>query len=154
MTTPDQYAFNLESGAAERDRGIGKVTVRAEPNFITAGRAAVEQCCFTMISFTTDDVWALIPEEVRPHEPRAMAAIMKHAERQNWASPLAEFRPSERREAHRGPKRVWHSNLYQMRNALQPSYEGAKQEPTHCRHPDVFDQNGILYCIECFRSLI
>lgn len=125
----DQFAFDLEAGAAERDRAIQQVTAHAESDFIKVGRMVVEMCCFTLARFTTDNVWALIPKGVKPHEPRAMAAIMKYAEQKNWAYPLDLFRPSERREAHRGPKRVWHSRLYPMRHALQPSYEDVTEAP-------------------------
>lgn len=125
----EQSAFNLEPGAAERDRAIEQVTAHAEVEFITAGREALERCCFTMETFTTDEIWALIPKGVNHHEPRAMAAIMKYAEKQNWAYPLDQYRPSSRPEAHRGPKRVWRSRVYAMRDALQPSYESQEPEP-------------------------
>ncbi len=127
--TPEQSAFNLEPGAAERDQAIEQVRANAKADFIAVGRMAVEMCCFTLPQFTTDDVWALIPADNKPHEPRAMAAIMKYAEKKHWINPLAEFRASERKEAHRGPKRLWHSVLYPMRNALQPSYEEVKEAP-------------------------
>lgn len=114
MSNNDQYTFDLEPGAAERDRAIEQVTAHAEIDFITAGRTAVEKCCFTLPRFTTDDVWALMPEGVNPHEPRAMAVIMKYAETNNWAYPLDQYRPSSRPEAHRGPKRVWRSRVYSI----------------------------------------
>ena len=127
--TPEQSAFNLEPGAAERDQAIEQVTAHAAVAFIAAGREALERCCFTMETFTTDEIWALIPEGVNAHEPRAMAAIMKFAESNNWAYPLDQYRPSSRPKAHRGPKRVWRSRVYPVRDALQPSYEEAEQEP-------------------------
>ena len=129
MISPEQSTFNLEPGAAERDQAIEQVTAHAETDFIVVGRMAVEMCCFTLPRFTIDDVWALIPDDIKPHEPRAMAAIMKYAEKKQWINPLAEFRASERKEAHRGPKRLWHSLLYPMRNALQPSYEQVIETP-------------------------
>lgn len=129
MTTPDQSAFDLEAGRDERDRAIEQVKAHADKDFIIAGRTAVEKCCFTLPRFTTDDVWAEIPEGVKTHEPRAMAVIMKYAEKNNWAYPLDQFRPSSRPKAHRGPKRVWRSILYPMRNVLQPSWEQQKVEP-------------------------
>ena len=129
MTNADQYAFNLEPGAAERDRAIEQVTAHAETDFITAGREALERCCFTMETFTTDEIWALMPEGIDNHEPRAMAVIMRFAETNNWAYPLDQYRPSSRPKAHRGPKRVWRSRVYPIRDALQPSYEEAEREP-------------------------
>ncbi len=129
MTTSEQSAFNLEPGRDERDRAIEQVTAHAKVGFIEAGREALERCCFTMETFTTDEIWALIPEGVNTHEPRAMAAIMKFAEHNNWAYPLDQYRPSSRPKAHRGPKRVWRSRLYPIRDAVQPSYEGQISEP-------------------------
>lgn len=128
MTTPEQSAFNMEPGAAARDEAIKRVTAHAAVGFIAAARVALEKCCFTMETFTTDEIWALIPEGITTHEPRAMAAIMRFAERNNWASPLDQYRPSVRPEAHAGPKRVWRSRVYAIRDSLQPSYEGQEQE--------------------------
>lgn len=152
--TPEQYALKLESGAAERDRAIEQVTAHAEAGFIAAARVALERCCFTMETFTTDEIWALIPEGVTHHEPRAMAAIMKFAESNNWAYPLDQYRPSSRPKAHRGPKRVWRSRVYPIRDTLQPSYEEREQEPEGCQHPNLVKQNGILYCSDCQKALI
>ncbi len=178
MTNSDQYTFNLEPGAAERDRAIEQVTAHGEVAFINAAREALERCCFTMETFTTDEIWALIPEDVVHHEPRAMAAIMKFAQANNWAYPLDQYRPSSRPKAHRGPKRVWRSRVYAIRDALQPSYEEAEREPVdvnrfdnsqfspemyrelhreipvECPHGRVIDQNGLVYCRDCHKTLV
>ncbi len=130
MNNPaDQYTFDLEPGRDERDRAIEQVTAHAKVGFIEAGREALERCCFTMETFTTDEIWALIPDSSYTHEPRAMAAIMKFAQANNWAYPLDQYRPSSRPKAHRGPKRVWRSRVYAIRDALQPSYESQEPEP-------------------------
>ncbi len=155
MTNADQYTFDLEPGRAERDRAIEQVTAHAKVGFIEAGREALERCCFTMETFTTDEIWALIPEGINPHEPRAMASIMKYAYDNNWAYPLFEYRPSSRPKAHRGPKRVWRSRVYAIRDALQPSYEEEEREPVAkaCMHTIVYNEHGEMKCYDCGASL-
>lgn len=155
MNRPDQFPFDFEAGEAARDEGVKRVSAHAETDFITAGREALRKCCLTMVSFTTDEIWALIPEIIRPHEPRAMAAIMKFAESNNWAYPLDQYRPSSRPKAHRGPKRVWRSTLWPMGKGLQPSYEQGEQEPVEkegdiirdCGHRDPSFVDGL--CTHC-----
>lgn len=155
INTPEQSAFDLEPGRDERDRAIEQVTAHAEAGFVAAAREALERCCFTMETFTTDEIWALIPEDVNPHEPRAMAAIMRFAESNNWAYPLDQYRPSSRPKAHRGPKRVWRSRVYPIRDALQPSYEEAEQEPIvkQCTHLRGYYDRGEKVCINCGANL-
>lgn len=108
----DQFAFDLEAGEAARDEGIERVSDHAYFAFIAAGRIAVRECSETLEDFTTDDVWALIPDNALPHDRRAMVMIMKHAQREGWITATDQFIKSLRPTAHAGPKRVWHSNLY------------------------------------------
>ncbi len=108
----DQFAFDLEAGEAARDEGIARVIEHIYQDFISAGRIAVRECCERLETFTTDDVWALIPSGVEPHDRRAMVGVMKDAQKNHWAEPTVNFVKSLRPAAHAGPKRVWHSNLY------------------------------------------
>lgn len=110
----DQYSFDLEAGEAARDEAVDRVSANAEIDFITAGRIAVKECCEIKWRFTTDDVWARIPEGIEPHDRRAMVSVMKHSQREQWATSTSEFRKSQRPEAHAGPKRVWRSLIYRF----------------------------------------
>lgn len=108
---PDQLTFEIESGEKARDNAIDQVTAHASKEFIKAGREAIKECAQSLHHFTSDDVWLRMPEGVQTHEPRAMAAIFKYAQKQHWIAPTSEYRASVRPEAHRGPKRVWESCL-------------------------------------------
>ncbi len=138
MTTPDQMAFDLEAGEAARDEGIESVIKHSYQDFVNAGRIAVKQCCETLETFTTDDVWALIPSDVEPHDRRAMVGVMKEAQKNHWAQPTKDFVKSLRPAAHAGPKRVWQSNIYRWAKQIATSYEEAEREPGDVNHYERF----------------
>lgn len=59
--------------------------------------------------FTTDDVWALlaITSTAATHEPRALGAVIRQAQRDELIRHTGDWRKSTRPECHTRPCAVW-----------------------------------------------
>lgn len=95
-----------EAARRARDEAIERVSRGTPVAWVTAARNAVERLAADEVEFTTDDVWALVPQL---DEPRAMGPIMLWASERGLVEATARTRPSKRTEAHAGPKRIWRS---------------------------------------------
>lgn len=98
-----------QEGARRRENAIKAVRSNADPAWLAASLDAVRAVAHRQPSLTTDDVWAeLERRHVRiTHEPRAMGAVMRHAESRRLIRPSDQWVLSVRPECHRRPVRVW-----------------------------------------------
>jgi hypothetical protein len=107
----------IELGIKARDDAIARAGAHAEAQWRECCRAAIEFVAATHAEFTSDDVWDVLRKFFDPvpttHEPRALGAIMRQAERDAICVPLSKWRLSKRPQCHRRPVRVWWSNLRQ-----------------------------------------
>lgn len=93
--------FDPDEGARLRDEAIARVeehVVRREQGS-TAGNP--EDRLVLWQELLTAPAWT--------HEPRAMGAAMRRAERAGWCKPTDDWWLSKRPVCHRNPKRVWRS---------------------------------------------
>jgi hypothetical protein len=64
--------------------------------------------------FTTDDIWAeLATRGIHTGENRAMGAVIQSGRRAGVITLTGNYVASSRIEAHKGPKAVWISNIYE-----------------------------------------
>ena len=97
--------FDISEAVARRENAVMRVTRNTDHIwFITASRAVVE-LVETMDTFTTDEVWGLLATHPYnlvdpPHEPKAMAAVMRRARGSSLIEPLDEWRLSRRPACH------------------------------------------------------
>lgn len=98
------------------DEAIAQANANAPKEWKQAALWAVRAVACSQPLFTTDDVHAMLHELAVPvpHEPRALGAIMRQAAQSGYCRATDTYRKSQRIEAHRGPKRVWASQLAVM----------------------------------------
>lgn len=108
----NQSLFDPEKGAELRDEAIEKVEEHAEPSWFDVARSTLVYVATRNSRFTADDVaeelGRMVPK-ITTHEPRAMGAVFKWAQRERIADPTSEFVPTRRAQGHAGPRRVWKS---------------------------------------------
>lgn len=103
-------AIDVSAGAEARDAAISRVDRAASPEWKARALGAVRFCCLLNEVFTTDSVWEYLEE--KPPEPRAMGPVMRRAEAAGYCSKTESFRPTALVSGHRGPRRIWKSNIY------------------------------------------
>lgn len=120
-TTPGGPLDGAEEGKRRREEGIRNAEGGAPGYAIADAQEAVEYVAQRRARFTADHVWARLDEMGAPSfpEPRAMGAVMRYAERQQWIEQThpQQFEPSLRKDRHRSPMRVWVSRLYARERA-------------------------------------
>ena len=92
--------IELETRAA-----IDRAQANASDLWFRGAMNAVRYLVAQRRPFTTDDVWSHV--EGQTHEPRAMGAVMRQAQRDGLIKPSGEYRKSLRPECHRRPIQVW-----------------------------------------------
>lgn len=104
--------FNPETGRTLRDEALERVEQNAEPDWKDKARACLVYVASRKEYFTADDVaeeLSSLVDGASTHEPRAMGAIFKWAQREKIAAPTPSFTPTRRAQGHAGPRRVWKS---------------------------------------------
>jgi hypothetical protein len=94
----------------QRPNRRNRAAARENANAAWKERAyqAVLRAARTREDFTTDDVWEFLDADDRPHEPRAMGAIMQDAKRAGVIEAVrGAVRQSEHATCHARPKQVW-----------------------------------------------
>jgi hypothetical protein len=94
-----------------RDKAISQVEAHATAEFLVAADKAIRLAALKFSEFIVDDVWDFMPN-VRTEDNRAMGAAIKRAAREGVISPSDHYIPSEQRQCHGNPRRVWQSNVY------------------------------------------
>lgn len=102
--------FDPEEGTRRRDEAIARAEQHAVVDWNDEVDRAILRVARRRDLFTTDDIWQeLLTAPAWTHEPRAMGAAMRRAERAGWCSPTADWWLSKRPACHRRPLRVWRS---------------------------------------------
>lgn len=104
-----QMAFNFDESRNRRDAALLQVDENAADAWKETALAVVHSVARRKSLFTTDDVWAEMPDEATTHERRAMGPIMRRAQRNAWIEPTGNFRATARVQGHASPKRIWRS---------------------------------------------
>ena len=113
-----------DPGERGKREGIARSYEAADEAWKLALGISVVEVARLMEGFNTDDVEAYQRQHfpnVYTHEKRAMGGIMQNARRAGVCTPLKEWTPSMRPEAHKGPKMTWFSEIYSgLRTKLKP----------------------------------
>lgn len=75
----------MDAARVNRDDALARVEANAEPEWAEVAFRAFEYLAGKRLLFRTDDVWDVIERHypsLRPHEPRAMGAVVKRAVRE------------------------------------------------------------------------
>jgi hypothetical protein len=101
--------FDLATATDTKNKAIAQVASNANPDWYNQVYNIIRDIATTTDTFTTDDVWQAIEHQQlpTPHEPRALGAIMRHAQRDNLIQPTNSYVPSHRVACHARPIRVW-----------------------------------------------
>ena len=95
--------------------GMARVDAHADAAWKVAAAAALVMAAWTKPELTTDDVWALMSNNVYTHDHRAMGPVMMRGARagliEKSKKPAVE---TARPAAHRRPLQVWVSLIYQL----------------------------------------
>lgn len=101
--------FDLELGGALKAQSIDKVEDHADDEWKALARQAVLTVAKQRHEFCTDDIWRELG--VKPAEPRAMGAVMRHAARSGLCEKTNRVTDSAIPSCHRRPVAVWRSLL-------------------------------------------
>lgn len=100
--------FDPVAGAKEATAAIKQAEANADTDWLTAARRCLREVAGAKASFTTDDLWlALSATGFTTPEGRALGAVMRWGQKEGLCTPTDKYLPSERKSAHRNPKRVW-----------------------------------------------
>lgn len=86
------------------------VSVADRAEWHRAATSAIENMALSGMKFTSDDVQRFIKAispDARTSDPRALGPVFQAAFRDGLIIPTGEFWVSNRKSAHRNPKRVW-----------------------------------------------
>ena len=92
-----------EAATVALEDALARVEAGAPQTWRTAAEAVLAGLAATGKPFTTDEVWAMLPQ---PPEPRAIGALMRHAARAGKIRRIG-WRESLRPECHRRPVAMW-----------------------------------------------
>ncbi len=93
---------DLFDASIARDEAIDRVSANADPTWMKEARSVVLSI---VGAFTTDDVWSRLL--TRPHEPRALGAVLRDLQAEGHIEPTGNYVPSTRPECHARPVRQW-----------------------------------------------
>lgn len=104
MTTVEQgdlFAITQEA--------VQRAADHADTDWLRDAARAVRTLAAQREPFTTDDVWALLnaTSTATTHEPRALGAVIRQAQRDELIRTTGEWRKSTRPECHTRPCAVW-----------------------------------------------
>lgn len=105
--TPD--LFNFDEGQRRRDEGTAAVTAAAEAVHRSAKTYYIEiiqRCAEAGQPFTSDDVTAQLPDDVEPHSPNLLPALMQGAAKRGLIQ-MHGFAHSTRPSRHASRVCVW-----------------------------------------------
>ena len=97
---------------------VARVEAHADADWLSDARDAVLRVARRQEWLTTDDVWAVLDaEEMPPHEPRAMGAVMRQLMAAGIIQPTRDYIESQRLICHGRPLRIWRSRLVDARGS-------------------------------------
>jgi hypothetical protein len=92
------------------EEAIARVGANAPEDWVMRARQATQHVAGSRFDFTTDHVWDVLGDD-KPHEPRALGAVLKNLAREGIIRQTGEYRKSDRVENHRRPVAVWRTVL-------------------------------------------
>ena len=101
--------FDLAKERRDREEAIARVNRNAAPDWADEFYEAVRTVARSRKEFTTRDVrtlYDLAPDAPQTHEPRAIGAVMRRAQREGLIVKTERF---EDTGTHCAPQRVWRS---------------------------------------------
>jgi hypothetical protein len=103
--------FDPDEGDRRREDGIARADEHAPPDWKAMAETAIAS--IPPCEATTDIVWDYLAQvgAPKPHEPRAMGAVMRKMARAGYCEPTDRFAPTKIPSAHRSPIRVWRFGL-------------------------------------------
>lgn len=93
----------MDTQGSPLQAALAQVEANAPADWKNAASAALARLAATGAPFTTDDVWAQVPQ---PQEPRALGALIRAAARAG-AIRRVGWRESSRPECHSRPVAMW-----------------------------------------------
>ena len=127
--------FDADAATAARDDALERVAYGTPAEWAEHADAAIRRAAYANEFLTSDDVWRELDAAGvdRPPEPRALGPRMNAAVTDGVMGRTDMFRPSDRPETHRSPKRVYRSRTW-------PGVTGYQQSiPVLNTDGDVFD---------------
>lgn len=111
MTTFAQLTLDGMDAPSAKIIAIAKVESHADPAWMRAARAQVDDLARIYDEFTTDHVWDFLdmPEHPKCREPRAMGAVMRKAAIDGVIATTGRYVNSNRAECHNRPVAIWRS---------------------------------------------
>jgi len=94
------------------EQAIKQVTENMDIQWRNAAIQILKVVCQNTQTFTTDSIWRLMEIDhpnLKPHEPRAMGAIMRWGVQHKWIVKTPDYVASTRPVAHKKPTAVWRS---------------------------------------------
>lgn len=91
------------------DAAVSRSREHAHPDWWDEALRVLYEVARKLPRFTTDQLWPRLDGIVATHERRAMGAVMREGHRRGWMRPVGQYERTERKVAHRNPKRVWQS---------------------------------------------
>lgn len=104
--------MTIEAGLAAAAEGMGRVESGANPEWMAAMSAAVEEIARKQRFFNADDVFRVAPAGIETRDNRAFGPVMARAKGNGICKSTQTFVKSEREELHATDIRVWESLIY------------------------------------------
>lgn len=98
--------FDPVQGQQLKADAIAQVEAHASEEWKAEALCAVQTIAQQFQEFTSDEVWRYVE---KPHEPRALGAVMVHAAKRGWIRKTNRTRESRIASQHRQPLRIWES---------------------------------------------
>lgn len=95
----------MKTGTELRDEAIAIVEENAGEEWNAEADAALAFIASQHDLLTSDDIWEVL--DSKPHEPRAMGAVLRRGQAAGIITPTESWWLSKRPASHRRPIRVW-----------------------------------------------
>lgn len=92
--------------------GINRSEAGAKEAFLAEAYDAGLRVAASTGIFTTDEIWAQMPEGVATSDNRAMGSVMRRLASDGYIRKLPGYQATTRREAHRRPVQLWQSRVF------------------------------------------
>lgn len=90
------------------NEAIDRVDRNADEEWKREAYEMVCVACSRYTEFTTDTIWSMLARtSLTTHEPRAMGAIMRKAQRDGLIKATGQYTTSTRPECHKRPVMIW-----------------------------------------------
>jgi hypothetical protein len=103
--------LDLAAAHAAADKAVTRVGQHADPAWADSVLHHIWTIATSSPEMTTDDVWVLVADDTRTHEPRALGSLMRRAASEGWIYATDSYVPSQRAACHARPVRVWRSRI-------------------------------------------